>query len=152
MKVSKWLLRGMSLVRLLQERFNTSKKSRFTSCVGILPWSLFDERSKDSSCDKLLKDDGIGPIKLLWEKLRTTSEWSSPSISGTCPLNWLFEKSITIKVVKIFVNSNFNPFVVINRDSICQVLYLTFLFRPIDYSMQIFEKLRWQTTIKIIVR
>ena len=51
------------------ERFNMAKNVRSVSCKGISPVRLFEERSKDSSADNFANDDGIWPVRLLWERL-----------------------------------------------------------------------------------
>ena len=54
--VSNWLPRGLILVRLFWERFETSRNIKLVNSCGILPISLFKEKSNDSSNFKFPKD------------------------------------------------------------------------------------------------
>ena len=69
------------------ERFKISKNVRLVNCIGIEPLSIFEEMSKDSSIDKFANDDGIWPVRLLWERLRSRRNLSVPSTFGICPWN-----------------------------------------------------------------
>ena len=86
-----------------------AKNVRLVNCMGISPLSLFEERSNDSSANKFAKDDGICPIRLLWERLSSWRNLSLPSSSGISPWNSLLDKSIVVKMVRIFSTSISNP-------------------------------------------
>ena len=59
--------------------------------------SLFRDKSRDSSVDSLPSEDGIPPLKMLFEKLSTLSPLRPPIESGISPWNLLLEKSITTR-------------------------------------------------------
>ena len=73
----------------------------------------FCERSKDSNARMLPKDDGISPVKPLPDKLRTYSDFNCPISSGIDPLKLLKEKSIKVKIVRIFSISNSKPLMIV---------------------------------------
>lgn len=72
----------------------------------MLPLSLFDERSNDSSATKFPDDGGILPVKLLRNRLSTSSVRRSPIASGIFPENLLLEKSMVVKMGNALVYSN----------------------------------------------
>lgn len=128
--VSNQLSRVIAPTRLFWERFNTARNVSYVNYREILASSFFKNRSKDSSAVKFPSDDGIWPvklssndgiwpIKLLWEKLRTNSEFSSPSPSGMSPSNWLFEKSMSSNMQTFHCHNHrmipFKPFMVESR-------------------------------------
>ena len=110
--VSNWLPRGINLVRRFLKRFKTSRNVKLVNSWGILTRSLFEERSNDLSNFKFLKDDGICPVRLSWDKLNSRSELRFTIDFGISHWNLLREKSIVVKVVDIFTNSISNPFIV----------------------------------------
>jgi hypothetical protein len=98
-----WFPCGILPVKLLYERFNQARDVREVNSCGISPERWFQERSNDSSRVKLPRCDGICSIKLLCDILSPCNEESLPTDSGMGPSNELFERFITLKVVRIFV-------------------------------------------------
>lgn len=50
-------------------KIKPSRKSKLVNSAGIIPVSIFDERSNDSIFVKFPMDLGIGQVSLLWERL-----------------------------------------------------------------------------------
>lgn len=82
----------------MYERFKKDRNVRDVRDSGISPESW--ERSSDSSCFKFPKTDGMLPH----------SETSLAN-RAPAPSNPLFEKSIDVKIVRIFCNVISSPFV-----------------------------------------
>ena len=79
--------------------------------------SLFEERSKDSSADKFANDNGIWPVRLLWERLSNQRIVTLASTFGISPSNLLLDKSIVVKMVRILYSSVSKPFTVTTTES-----------------------------------
>ena len=61
---------------------------------GSWPTNAFDRKYNASSWDKNLKEEGISPDKVLFDKLRTTNLfWNFNQQSGSLPDNKLLERS-----------------------------------------------------------
>ena len=102
----------MHPTKWLWERFKTSSDVRDTSCCGISPSNLLDERSNDSSTDRFCNDAGIWPSKTLWDKFKVRSPTRSPIMLGIWPSNLFLERSIIMFVVKTRGSSISSAFVV----------------------------------------
>ncbi|QHN78158.1 hypothetical protein HN873_067615 [Arachis hypogaea] len=71
--VSNYFPLGIGPTNWFWERFKTSRKFRLVSSAGIFPSSIVEERSNDSRFVKFPKERGIGPMRLLCDRLRLIS-------------------------------------------------------------------------------
>ncbi|KAJ0878770.1 hypothetical protein HanRHA438_Chr10g0443511 [Helianthus annuus] len=93
----------------LYDRFKVERNERLESCGGMLPLSLFTERSSDSRFVSFLIGTGTGPDSALWDRLTSLSNFRSPTVTGILPWKPLLEKSTEVKMLRIFSSSLFVP-------------------------------------------
>lgn len=107
-----WVPNGIFPINSLLERLRNDKKFKFASCRGICPVRWLLERSKASSLGKFPKNDRLVPVRALFDKLSKYNALKSPIASSIGPSNLLEEKSMEVKIVRIFTSSNSRPFMV----------------------------------------
>lgn len=87
------------------------KNERVLSPFGIVPESLLLDRSSDWSSVRLAKGRGIGPVKVLLDKLSAINVFKRPMDSRMFPSSPFPEKSMVLYERRTFVLQIYSVFV-----------------------------------------